>query len=86
METFAKTGHSLQVGVRELRANLTHYLREVGQGSHILITSHDSVIAELRPPSAQSRPARQPGALRGQIHMADDFDILPAEILAAIED
>ena len=52
----------------------------------MLITSHDTVIAGLHPPSLALRFARQPGALRGQIRMADDFDILPAVVLAAMEE
>ncbi len=51
----------------------------------MLITSHDVVIAEIHPPSMARRPARQPGALKGQIRMADDFNVLPAGVLAAME-
>jgi len=65
--------------VRELRGNLTRYLSEARQGTPILVTSHDSVIAEIRAPSAELRPARQQGALRGQIRMAADFDTLPIQ-------
>ncbi len=75
----------ISVGVRELRGNLTHYLREAHQGHPVLITSHDKVVAELRAPSPELRPAREAGALRGQIHMADDFDTLPEDLLDAIE-
>ena len=75
----------IRVGVRELRGNLTRYLRAARQGASILVTSHDAVVAEIRPPALRSRPARRPGALRGQIRMADDFDMLPDEVLAAME-
>jgi antitoxin (DNA-binding transcriptional repressor) of toxin-antitoxin stability system len=75
----------LRVGVRELRGNLTRYLRAAGQGTSILVTSNDTVIAELRAPPVAQRPARQPGALRGQIRMAEDFDTLPPDLLAAME-
>jgi antitoxin (DNA-binding transcriptional repressor) of toxin-antitoxin stability system len=80
------TGREIRVGVRELRGNLTHYLRVVSEGTLILVTSHDTIIAELRPPSPKLRPVRQPGALRGKIEMAEDFDVLPDEILAAMEE
>jgi len=30
--------------------------------------------------------ARKPGALRGKIKVAEDFDSLPADVLAAMED
>ncbi len=75
----------LRVGVRELRDHLTRYLREVRQGSLVLVTSHDQVIPEIRPPSQHLRPARQPGALRGRIWMAEDFDSLSEDVLAAME-
>ncbi|MDB5403363.1 MAG: hypothetical protein JWQ55_5381 [Rhodopila sp.] len=74
-----------RIGVREFRANMTGYLRQARQGTAFLITSHDEVVAEIRPPSVASRPRRQPGALRGKIRMASDFDSLPADVLAAME-
>ncbi|MBE7209882.1 MAG: prevent-host-death protein [Gluconacetobacter diazotrophicus] len=74
-----------KVGVRELRGNLTGWLREVRQGQVLLVTSHDQVVAELHPPAPHLRRARQPGRLRGHIRMAEDFDRLPTEILDAIE-
>ncbi len=80
------SGQDLRVGVRELRGSLTRYLREARQGARILVTSHDAVIAEIGPPGAGLRPARQPGALAGQIVMADDFDALPDDVLAAMEE
>ncbi|MGI4744745.1 MAG: type II toxin-antitoxin system prevent-host-death family antitoxin [Janthinobacterium lividum] len=86
MENRPGNGQPIRVGVRELRGNLTRYLREARQGTAVLVTSHDAVIAEIRPPSLAQRPARRPGALRGQIRMADDFDTLPADVLAAMEE
>jgi antitoxin (DNA-binding transcriptional repressor) of toxin-antitoxin stability system len=74
-----------RVGVRELRENMTGFLRMVRQGASFLITSHDRVVAELRPPPQSQLSPRQPGALRGKIRMAPDFDTLPADVLAAIE-
>jgi antitoxin (DNA-binding transcriptional repressor) of toxin-antitoxin stability system len=73
------------VGVREFRGNMTGYLRQVQQGASFLITSHGAVLAELRPPAGTTPPARVPGALRGKISMAADFDTLPPDIMAAIE-
>ena len=86
MEDQPGSSQQIRVGVRELRSNLTRYLREARQGRAVLITSHNAVIAELHPPSLTHHPARQPGALKGQIRMADDFDILPADVLAAMEE
>ena len=75
-----------RVGVREFRGNLTGFLRQVRQGASFLIMSRGQVLAELRPPSKTTRPRRQPGALRGKIRMAPDFDALPPDVLAAMED
>lgn len=74
-----------RVGVREFRENLTGLLRQARHGSSFLITSRDDVVAELHPPSASARSHRRPGALRGKIRMAPDFDTLPGDVLAAME-
>jgi antitoxin (DNA-binding transcriptional repressor) of toxin-antitoxin stability system len=74
-----------RVGVRAFRGNLSEFLRQARQGSSFLIMSHDQVLAELRPPPPAERAPRQPGALRGKIKMAPDFDLLPPDVLAAME-
>lgn len=43
------------VGVRELKARLSAYLRQVRSGRKLLVTEHGRVIAELRPPQAETR-------------------------------
>ncbi|MCK8783623.1 prevent-host-death protein [Roseomonas sp. NAR14] len=75
-----------RLGVREFRENMAEFLRQARQGSSFLITSHDEVLAELHPPSTPVRPRRRPGALRGRIRLAPDFDALPPDVLAAMED
>jgi antitoxin (DNA-binding transcriptional repressor) of toxin-antitoxin stability system len=74
-----------RVGVREFRGNLTAFLRQAQQGRSFLIMSRDQVLAEVGPPPQTARPRRQPGALRGKIRIAPDFDALPADLLAAME-
>lgn len=74
-----------RVGVREFRGNMTGFLRQARHGASFLVTSHDEVLAEIHPPSQPARPRRQPGALRGRIRMAPDFDTLPPDVLAAME-
>jgi len=81
-----ESANEIRVGVRELRGKLTEYLREAGRGTSVLVTSHDTVIAEIHAPSPQNQTPRQPGALRGQIRMSDDFDTWPADVLAAMEE
>ena len=75
-----------RIGVREFRGNFSGFMRQVREGASFLVTSRDEVVAVIQPPPAEARPRRQPGGLRGQIRMAPDFDTLPADILAVMED
>ena len=74
-----------RLGVREFRGNVSGYLQQVRMGQSFLVTSHNKVLAEIRPPAPDVLTPRKPGALRGKIRMADDFDLLPANLLAAME-
>ncbi|MFL5262318.1 MAG: type II toxin-antitoxin system Phd/YefM family antitoxin [Anaeromyxobacteraceae bacterium] len=50
-------------GVRELKARLSEYLRDVQRGEVVLVTDRGHVVAEMRPPGAGDRDAT-PGDLR----------------------
>jgi antitoxin (DNA-binding transcriptional repressor) of toxin-antitoxin stability system len=41
-----------KVGVRELKARLSHYLRAVKRGEVVVVTERNQVIAELKAPPA----------------------------------
>jgi antitoxin (DNA-binding transcriptional repressor) of toxin-antitoxin stability system len=84
MPATSTTDH-VRVGVRELRANLSSVLRQARHGTSFLVMSHNEVVAEIRPPSKSVSTRCRPGALEGKIHMADDFDVLPSDVLDAIE-
>lgn len=86
MDGSAQNPMPVQVGVREFRENMFGFLRQARLGAAFLITSHGEVVAELRPPSPEVRPRRQPGALKGKITIAPDFDTMPPDMLAAMED
>ena len=45
------------VGVKQLKARLSEYLRMVKTGETILVTERDAVIAEMRPAYRRLRPA-----------------------------
>ena len=76
---------ALRVGVREFRSNFSGFMRQVRQGSSIVVTSRDEVVAIVQPPLPVPALRRQPGTLRGRITMAPDFDVAPPELLAAME-
>jgi antitoxin (DNA-binding transcriptional repressor) of toxin-antitoxin stability system len=48
-------------GVRDLKAHLSGYLRDVGRGDVVLVTDRGRVVAELRPPGAADRDASPEG-------------------------
>ncbi|MBB3965838.1 antitoxin of toxin-antitoxin stability system [Rhizobium metallidurans] len=64
---------------------ITSFLKQVEDGQRFVLTSHHKVVAEIGPPS-KDIVARKPGALRGKIKGADDFDSLPADALSSMED
>jgi antitoxin (DNA-binding transcriptional repressor) of toxin-antitoxin stability system len=57
------------VGVRELKARLSSYLREVRAGEVILVTDRHEVVAELRAPGGP--PAMESGVDRGLRRLAE---------------
>jgi antitoxin (DNA-binding transcriptional repressor) of toxin-antitoxin stability system len=74
-----------QVGVRDLRAKLSHYLRMVAEGGRVVVMQRGKPVAELgAPKSDDSR--RKPGTMKGEIWMAEDFDEWPEDILASFEE
>jgi antitoxin (DNA-binding transcriptional repressor) of toxin-antitoxin stability system len=63
------------VGVKQLKARLSEYLRAVKAGEILLVTDRDEVVAELRParhqpPASQSDDALQGLANAGEITRA----------------
>ena len=47
---------SMDTGIRELRDNLSRYIRRVESGERIAVTAHGRVVAELVPPGQASGP------------------------------
>lgn len=80
-----KSQKQVQVGVRELRSNLSGFLRKARLGASFLVMSHDEVVAELKPPSTASRPRRRPGALRGRLKIKAGFEETSDDLIAAME-
>jgi antitoxin (DNA-binding transcriptional repressor) of toxin-antitoxin stability system len=56
----ATYGYNLPVistGIRDLKDNLSRYIRRIEAGEHIAITAHGRVVAELVPPGARTKGA-----------------------------
>jgi prevent-host-death family protein len=46
---------TMATGIRELKDNLSRYIRRVEAGQRIAVTAHGRVVAELVPPGSASR-------------------------------
>lgn len=70
------------VNMHEAKTHLSRLVERVAQGEDVVIAKAGRPVARLVPYEESAEP-RKPGALKGQIWMADDFDELPPDILAA---
>ncbi|MSV35772.1 MAG: type II toxin-antitoxin system prevent-host-death family antitoxin [Bryobacterales bacterium] len=43
---------NVETGIRELKNNLSRYIRQIEGGERIVVTAHGRVVAELVPPAA----------------------------------
>src|SRR5882757_9442721 len=60
LSNVATCGYNLWVtstGIRELKDNLSRYIRRIEAGERIAITAHGRVVAELVPPGAKAKAA-----------------------------
>ena len=58
LSIMATYGYNLVVtstGIRELKDNLSRYIRRIEAGERIAITAHGRVVAELVPPGAEAK-------------------------------
>jgi prevent-host-death family protein len=55
----------METGIRELKDNLSRYIRRVEAGQRIAVTAHGRVVAELVPPGSASR--HSPGSRWDQL-------------------
>ena len=71
-------------GVRELKDNLSRYIRRVEAGERIAVTAHGRVVAELVPPGSTRQPRRSrwdellaAGTLHAPLEAGDPFEDWP---------
>ncbi len=62
------------VNVHQAKTHLSQLLQDVEQGQEVVIARSGVPIARLVPWKLESQPVAAPGAMRGQIVMAADFD------------
>ena len=68
--------------ISEAKAQFSALIEAVQAGEEIIIRKAGRPVARLVRYQGAKAP-RRPGALKGQIHIADDFDRLPPDIAEA---
>lgn len=75
-------GVAVQVNVYDAKTHLSRLLDQVAAGEEVVIARSGRPVARLVP-YARPSASRRPGAWRGRVTFADDFDTLPADLEAA---
>ncbi len=74
---------AVSYNVYEAKTHLSQLLDRAAAGEEIIIARAGRPVARLVALASAPRRPRTPGAWRGQVRMASDFDQLPAELEAA---
>lgn len=69
--------------MHEAKTKLSQLVERAAAGEDIVIARNGKPVARLTPVAATNSFAAIRGAMRGRIHIADDFDELPDEIAEA---
>ncbi len=72
------------VNVHEAKTQLSRLLQAVEDGEDVVIARAGRPVARLVPAAAPRN--RRPGAWRGQVVIADDFDDVATDLLPAFHD
>ncbi|MBA3630407.1 MAG: type II toxin-antitoxin system Phd/YefM family antitoxin [Actinobacteria bacterium] len=70
------------VNIHEAKTQFSRLVERVSRGEEIVIGKAGKPVAKLVPYPKASGP-RSPGAWKGRVTIASDFDDLPAELAAA---
>jgi prevent-host-death family protein len=70
-----------KVNIHQAKTHLSRLLQRAAAGEEIIIAKAGQPLAKLVPCNTLHKP-RQPGLWRGKVRIADDFDVLPADIRA----
>jgi prevent-host-death family protein len=74
--------HSYTIG--EAKTNLSKLIAAAERGEPVEIRRGKMPVARLVPAPPAGKPLRKPGAFKGQMKIADDFDTWPDDIARAL--
>jgi prevent-host-death family protein len=73
------------ITIHDAKTNLSRLIKKAAEGEEIIIARGDKPVARLVP-FGEVKGKRQPGSLKGTLHVGpESFEPLPAEELAAWE-
>jgi prevent-host-death family protein len=72
-----------EVGMHEAKTKLSQLVERAEAGEEIILTRNGKPVARLAAVAETNALAAVHGALRGRVHIADDFDELPDDIAEA---
>ena len=75
-----------QVNIHEAKTTLSQLLVDVENGEEVVIARAGQPVARLVKAEPKGKVLREPGALKGQIWFAPDYDKADEEILQMFED
>lgn len=70
--------------IGEAKTNLSKLIAAAERGEPVEIRRGKTPVAKLVPLAPAAKPLRKPGALKGKIKIADDFDTWPDDIAQAL--
>lgn len=73
-----------QVNMHEAKSQLSKLGEMAWKGEKIVIAKAGKPYLDLVPHKSE-RKERKPGRLKGQIHIADDFDSTPQDVIDSFE-
>ncbi len=73
-----------RVNIHQAKTHLSQLLQEVEQGGEVVIARSGVPIARLVGWQAPAQPVAAPGAMRGQIQLAEDFNAPLDELFDAL--
>lgn len=68
--------------IHEAKTHLSRLVERAANGEEIIIAKAGKPMAKLVPYHEEKKP-RKPGCWKGKVWIADDFDELPEDIMAA---
>ncbi len=73
------------INIAEAKTHLSKLIELALKGEEVIIGKRNTPLIKFTVINPQKKEKRKGGRFKGQIHIADDFDVLPDEIQRAFE-